>query len=252
MSKFDEELEKVRTAALRTAAESVPHLYNILVTDEGRDHNDAREILYDRLQDIWSRATIRKFLPDEVKDEKKSEWGKQGREKQLEEARKLRAEQSSDLQKEPESKELVMAVGSGGKVLVDSGANTIAVTEPPEPKKNHEGQKKAQNLEDEMLSDDADSSGQDESETAAGELTKDERIAQLEEALKQSKMFNTAAEIPKVQSNDVALPDRLFSAVFLAIRNGEKKCIWCTVENNEIVRIEANSMRVKRENAARR
>lgn len=78
MSHYDEVLEEARSQATSSAKEYIPRLYDILVNEEHKTAEDARNIIEHDLLDYWSKATVTKHLPQEVKDEEKVKAGKQG------------------------------------------------------------------------------------------------------------------------------------------------------------------------------
>jgi hypothetical protein len=90
------------------------------------DKNLSNEDIRDRVEKdcayIWSKSTIRTYIPDEFKDLQKQEAGRKGREKQLEEpipaggARQTGAENSSIPSK-------VLESGSFNRPRQDVGVN---------------------------------------------------------------------------------------------------------------------------------
>jgi hypothetical protein len=93
---YNEALAKVRRAAQRVAQKEIPKLYKILTTEEKKTPDDARAIIERDLIDIWSAATILKYLPAAVKNQQKVRAGKIGRQKQIESAGERRAEITVD------------------------------------------------------------------------------------------------------------------------------------------------------------
>ena len=101
-------VELARQTAIEHAMEWIPKLCEALKRENPEmSKEDIRETVANDCADFWSRATIRKWMPDEYKDPQKSEYGKKGREKQrLEEpipAGMNPAESSSVSQTEQES-----------------------------------------------------------------------------------------------------------------------------------------------------
>jgi hypothetical protein len=78
MSHYDEVLTEARSKASNSAKEYIPKLYNILVDEENKTQEDARKIIEHDLIEYWSKATVRKFLPQEAKDEQKAIAGSIG------------------------------------------------------------------------------------------------------------------------------------------------------------------------------
>jgi hypothetical protein len=101
-SNYNRLLEQAREAGASTARAWIPKLCQALREE---DKNLSNEDIRDRVEKdcayIWSKSTIRTYIPDEFKDPQKQEAGRKGREKQLEEpipaggARETGAENSS-------------------------------------------------------------------------------------------------------------------------------------------------------------
>src|SRR3989442_9411251 len=83
MTHYNDVLEELKRSASKIAEHHITQLYHILVDEEGKSPQDAKGILEQDLIDTFSRATIRKYLPEECKDKTKQRAGKIGREKQL-------------------------------------------------------------------------------------------------------------------------------------------------------------------------
>lgn len=107
MSHYDELLAEARKKASGTAKEYIPRLYHILVDEENKTPEDARGIIEHDLIEYWAKSTVRKFLPQETKDEIKQEAGKKGAEKKkimlLTDGSSARME----FQQKPEEEELI-------------------------------------------------------------------------------------------------------------------------------------------------
>jgi hypothetical protein len=109
-SNYNSLLEQAREAGTSTARAWIPKLCQALREE---DKNLSNEDIRDRVEKdcayIWSKSTIRTYIPDEFKDLQKQEAGRKGREKQLEEpipaggARETGAENSSVPSKVQES-----------------------------------------------------------------------------------------------------------------------------------------------------
>jgi hypothetical protein len=101
-SNYNRLLEQAKEAGASTARAWIPKLCQALREE---DKNLSNEDIRDRVEKdcayIWSKSTIRTYIPDEFKDPQKQEAGRKGREKQLEEpipaggARETGAENSS-------------------------------------------------------------------------------------------------------------------------------------------------------------
>jgi hypothetical protein len=101
-SNYNRLLEQAREAGASTARTWIPKLCQALREE---DKNLSNEDIRDRVEKdcayIWSKSTIRTYIPGEFKDLQKQEAGRKGREKQLEEpipaggARETGAENSS-------------------------------------------------------------------------------------------------------------------------------------------------------------
>src|SRR5215204_6531512 len=77
-SHYDEVLNELRHRGERLANQYIVELYIILRDEEKMPPEDCRDKIEHDCVDLWSRATIRKFLPPESKDPKKRLAGKMG------------------------------------------------------------------------------------------------------------------------------------------------------------------------------
>ena len=112
MSHYDDVLEELREKGQRLANKYIVELYIILRDEEKLPPRDCRARIEHDCLDLWSKATIRKYLPDEAKDSLKQKAGKMGGEAKKAElvvahtkngARINLAETDPDSQKEQES-----------------------------------------------------------------------------------------------------------------------------------------------------
>lgn len=112
MSRYDDILEELREKGQMLAVKYIVELYNILRDEEKLPPRDCRAKIEHDCLDLWSKATIRKYLPDEAKDTLKQKAGKMGGEAKKSMlvvahtkngARINLAENDSDNQKEQES-----------------------------------------------------------------------------------------------------------------------------------------------------
>ena len=76
MSHYDDVLYEARQRGEMIANKYISELYNILRDEEQLPPEDCREKIEHDCLDIWSKATIRKFLPEETKNPKKRAAGK--------------------------------------------------------------------------------------------------------------------------------------------------------------------------------
>jgi hypothetical protein len=83
-SHYDDVLEELRQKGQKLANQYIVELYNILRDEEKLPPEDCREQIEHDCLDLWSRATIRKYLPPEAKDAKKQKAGRAGGEKKKE------------------------------------------------------------------------------------------------------------------------------------------------------------------------
>jgi hypothetical protein len=114
-SHYDEALNELRQKGERLANQYIFELYIILRDEEKMPPEDCRDKIEHDCVDIWSKATIRKYLPPETKDPKKRQAGKMGSDKKKkaliliahntteEGARTVLAENDSDNQNKQES-----------------------------------------------------------------------------------------------------------------------------------------------------
>lgn len=87
LNHYDEVLQESRQKGELIANKYIFELYTILRDEEHLQPEDCRAKIEEDCIDLWSKATIRKFLPDEAKNPKKLKAGKMGAEqkKKLEE-----------------------------------------------------------------------------------------------------------------------------------------------------------------------
>jgi hypothetical protein len=114
-SNYDQVLNELRQKGEKLANQYIVELYIILRDEEKMLPEDCRDKIEHDCVDIWSKATIRKYLPPESKDPKKRQAGKMGGEKKRamllvaqqntgeEGARTILAEDDSDNQNKQES-----------------------------------------------------------------------------------------------------------------------------------------------------
>ena len=114
-SHYDEVLNELRQKGERLANQYIVELYIILRDEEKMPPEDCRDKIEHDCENLWSRATIRKYLPPEAKDQKKRQAGKMGVEEKKkamlllvqntgeEGARTVLAENDSDNQNKQES-----------------------------------------------------------------------------------------------------------------------------------------------------
>jgi hypothetical protein len=75
---YDNILNELRQKGERLANQYIVELYIILRDEEKMPPEDCRDKIEHDCVDLWSRATIRKYLPPEAKDPKKRLAGKMG------------------------------------------------------------------------------------------------------------------------------------------------------------------------------
>jgi hypothetical protein len=116
-SHYDDILNEQRQKGEKLANQYIVELYNILRDEDKMPPEDCRDKIEHDCVDLWSKATIRKYLPPEVKDPKKQQAGKMGGENKKkamlllaqqntaegEGARTILAENDSDNQNKQES-----------------------------------------------------------------------------------------------------------------------------------------------------
>jgi hypothetical protein len=112
LSHYDDVLRELRQKGQILANKYIVELYNILRDEEKLPPQDCRSKIEHDCIDLWSKATIRKYLSPEAKDTKKQKAGKLGGEKKKEVqlmatqdgARTNLAEDDSNSQNETESR----------------------------------------------------------------------------------------------------------------------------------------------------
>jgi phage-related minor tail protein len=77
-SHYDEVLNQLRQKGEKLANQYIVELYIILRDEEKMPPEDCRDKIESDCVDLWSKATIRKYLPPEAKDPKKCKAGKMG------------------------------------------------------------------------------------------------------------------------------------------------------------------------------
>ena len=78
LSHYDDVLEELRQKGQMLANKYIVELYIILRNEEKLPPRDCRAKIEHDCLDLWSKATIRKYLPDEAKDTLKQKAGKMG------------------------------------------------------------------------------------------------------------------------------------------------------------------------------
>jgi hypothetical protein len=78
LSHYDDVLGDLRQKGQILASKYIVDLYIILRDEEKLPPRDCREKIEHDCLDLWSKATIRKYLPDEAKDIPKQKAGKVG------------------------------------------------------------------------------------------------------------------------------------------------------------------------------
>jgi hypothetical protein len=78
ISHYDDVLNELRQKGEKLANQYIVELYIILRDEEKMPPEDCRDKIEHDCVDIWSKATIRKYLPPESKDPKKRQAGKMG------------------------------------------------------------------------------------------------------------------------------------------------------------------------------
>jgi hypothetical protein len=84
LSHYDDVLQELRHKGQILANKYLVELYNILRDEEKLSPQDCRSKIEHDCIDLWSKATIRKYLSPEAKDTKKQKAGKLGGEKKKE------------------------------------------------------------------------------------------------------------------------------------------------------------------------
>jgi hypothetical protein len=78
LSHYDDVLDELRQKGQKLANQYIVELYTILRDEEKLPPEDCRAKIEHDCLDLWSKATIRKYLPSEAKDSKKQKAGKMG------------------------------------------------------------------------------------------------------------------------------------------------------------------------------
>jgi hypothetical protein len=104
VSHYDDVLYEARQRGEMIANKHISELYNILRDEEQLPPEDCRERIEHDCLDVWSKATIRKFLPDEAKNPKKRKAGKI-------------ASQQKKTVKEVESLQAIALTSDGGEAV---------------------------------------------------------------------------------------------------------------------------------------
>jgi hypothetical protein len=78
LTHYEDILAELREKGSMLANKYIVELYNILRDEENLPPEDCRAMIEHDCVDLWSKATIRKYLPHEAKDPKKQKAGKIG------------------------------------------------------------------------------------------------------------------------------------------------------------------------------
>jgi hypothetical protein len=78
LTHYEDVLSELREKGSMLANKYIVELYNILRYEENLPPEDCRAMIEHDCIDLWSKATIRKYLPPESKDDKKQKAGKIG------------------------------------------------------------------------------------------------------------------------------------------------------------------------------
>jgi hypothetical protein len=78
MSHYEDVLSELKQKGTMIANKYIVDLYNILRDEEKLPAEDCHSKIEHDCLDLWSKATIRKYLPSEAKDPKKQKAGKIG------------------------------------------------------------------------------------------------------------------------------------------------------------------------------
>jgi hypothetical protein len=105
ISHYDEVLYEARKKGELIANKYIFELYTILRDEEHLEPEDCRAKIEHDCVDLWSKATIRKFLPEEAKNQKKSKAGK------------IRAEQKKKLEEEEKPKSQLVEQTTDGSII---------------------------------------------------------------------------------------------------------------------------------------
>ncbi len=99
MTHYEDVLYEARKKGETVANKYIVELYNILRDEEHLRPEDCRAKIEQDCMDLWSKATIRKFLPEEAKNPRKSKAGRIGaeRRKKLEQGQKSKSIQVIEL-----------------------------------------------------------------------------------------------------------------------------------------------------------
>jgi len=111
-SQYEKHLAELKSKGTALAEQYIPKLYDDL-RKEQLTPQDARERIETDCTDLWSKATIRKYLPDEAKNKEAQDKGRKGNATKSEKLTKARmdlAENGSVCQKGQESREKIMAM----------------------------------------------------------------------------------------------------------------------------------------------
>jgi hypothetical protein len=111
-SHYDEVLQEARQKGELIANKYIFELYTILRDEEDLPPEDCRAKIEQDCIDLWSKATIRKFLPVEAKNQKKSKAGR------------IRAEQKKKLEKEEKLKPSIIEQTTDGNITTTTATDS--------------------------------------------------------------------------------------------------------------------------------
>jgi hypothetical protein len=182
MSHYDEVLDEARKKEELIANKYIFELYTVLRDEENLPPEDCRAKIEHDCIDLWSKATIRKFLPNEAKNLKKSKTGKLG------------AEQRKKSKGREESRVPLIEQTTGGNNIesIDSGARINPAENDSFNEKEEESRRfhteLGQRLEERVLSPEL-------IEAARIISTKDQRINELEELIRTNSDLRVNSEL---------------------------------------------------------
>jgi hypothetical protein len=200
MSHYDEVLDEARKKGEILANKYIFELYSILRDEERLPPEDCRAKIEQDCMDLWSKATIRKFLPEEAKNPKKSKAGKTG------------AEQKK---KRLEVLQIIEQTTDGIKVEADSSG---ARFNPAENNSFSQEKEESRTFHDELSRQLADRSPSRELLEATRIISeKDSRIKELEDLAAQGNFGHLNSEL--------YLPEKLAHEIYDAVRIQRSKGI---------------------------
>lgn len=222
ISHYDNVLIELRQKGERLANQYIIELYTILRDEEKMPPEDCRDKIEHDCVDLWSKATIRKYLPPESKDSKKRQAGKVGGEEKVK-----------------KKKAMLLLITQN---TAQEGARTVLAENDSDKQNRQESQtfhnQLNQQLGDRQLT-------QELYDTSKMLSDKDREIERLKH---ETEKLQEKVMIMKGTNGEVVLSTDLLIKMFGASREGDAKYFYLKIEDRIVVSYETDIARSKNNN----